>query len=341
MRIRSAVLLVGACLLLPLLAAPAALAAKLIGGREQTAIERAFTAQPAHRHQLIVSVRASTVAPAWAAVRSVNAEGGGRTTSSAAAPKLQIAYYRRVGGSEHPGAPPPAVRADLQRDFQVAVVYTGSGSESVVYGQTYRSVCAGAGYFTDQQTVTVSPMSWTVRYVVNLDDLVAAVRSSAGAVLLPSVSFDGGGSRLDVVETLSRTLVDAGCNGNPTTFNCRVGFRLGGSDPGDQLSFPPAAGIEVGVPMVASSAGACDPSDYTLGPSLWDSGAGAALVSQLGLIGGSLPANPYAPIRVTWPGGSAQHALGFATSPCQGDGSACSDDFHWTGTVALRPVPAS
>jgi hypothetical protein len=338
MRIRWPVLLVGACLLLSLVGAPVALAAKLVGGREQAAIERAFTAQPAHRHQLIVSVRASTVSPAWAAVRSVSPERGGRTTASAGTPQLQIAYYRRVGGSEHPGTPPAAVRADLRRDFQVAVVYTGSGAESIVYAQGYRSVCAGAGGFTDQQTVTVDPMSWTVRYVVNLDDLVTAVSSSAGGVLVPNVTFDAGGSRLDAVETVSRTLVDAGCNGKPATFNCRVSFRLGGSGPGDQLSFPPAAGIEVGIPMVATSAGACDPSDYTLGPSLWDSDGGAALVRQLGLAGGSLPANPYAPIRVTWPGGSAQHTLGFATSACQGDGSACGDDFHWTGTVALQLV---
>jgi hypothetical protein len=339
MRIRSPILLVGASLLLPLVAAPAALAAKLVGGREQAAIERAFAAQSAHRHQVIVSVRTSTVSSAWAAVRSVSPERGGRTTSSAATPKLQIAYYHRIGGAEHPATPPSAVRADLERDFKVEVVYTGSGAESIVYNQGYRSVCAGAGGFTDQQTVTVDPMSWTVRYVVDLDDLVAAVRSADGTVLTPNVTFDAGGSRLDAVETLSRALVDAGCNGKPTTFNCRMSFRLGGSGPGDQLSFAPAAGIDVGLPMVAASTGACDANDYTLGPSLWDSGAETALVTKLGLVGGSLPAAPYAPIRVSWPGGSSRHSDGFATSPCQGDSAACSDDFQFKGTVALQPVP--
>jgi hypothetical protein len=339
MRIRPPVLLVGASLLLPLLAASSATAAKLVGGHEQAAIERAFTRQAAHRHQLIVSVRASTVSPAWAAVRSVTPERGGRTTSSAATPKLQISYYHRIAGSERPAAPPSAVRADLQRDFKVEVVYTGSGGESVIYGQGYRSVCAGSGGFTDKQNITVAPMSWTVRYTVNLDDLVAAVRSAQGDVIVPNVTFDAGGSTLDAVETLSRTLLDAGCNGNPTTFNCRMSFHLGGSGPGDQLSFRPAAGIDVGVPMIAASAGSCDPNDYTLGPSLWESGAGTALVTQLGLVGGSLPAAPYAPIRVSWPGGSAQQSQNFATSPCQGDGAACGDDFHWQGTVALQPVP--
>jgi len=338
MRTRWPILLVGACLLLPLLAAPTALAAKLVGGRQQAEIERAFIAQAAHRHQVIVSVRASTVSPAWAAVRSVSPERGGRTTSSAATPKLRIAYYERIRGAEHPASPPAAVRADLARDFKVEVVFTGSGAESIVYDQAYRSVCAGAGGFTDQQTVAVDPMSWTVSYVVDLDDLVAAVRSSDGTALVPNVTFDAGGSHLDAVETLGRTLVDAGCNGKPTTFNCRMSFRFGGSEPGGQLSFPPAAGIDVGLPMVAASAGSCDPTDYTLGPSLWDSGAGAALVRQLGLVGGSLPAAPYAPISVSWPGGSAQYSEGFATSPCQGDGSACSDDFHWNGKVALHAV---
>jgi hypothetical protein len=340
MRTRSAVLLVGAFLLLPLLAAPAARAARLVGGREQAVIERAFRARAAHRHQLIVSVRASTVSPSWSAVRSLTPERGGRTTPRAVTPKLQIAYYHAVRGSERPAAPPKAVRADLQRDFRIEVVYSGSGAESIVYKQSYRSVCAGQGNFTDQQIVTVDPMSWTVRYVVDLDDLAAAVRSSQGTMLVPDVTFDAAGSSLDAVQTLSRTLLDAGCNGNQTTFMCRMSFHLGGLDPGDLLSFPPAAGIDVAVPMVAGSAGACDPNYYTLGPSLWQSGAGAALVRQLGLVGGTLPARPYAPISVSWPGGSAQGSDGFATSPCQGDGSACSDDFHWQGTVALVPVPA-
>jgi hypothetical protein len=338
MRTRSPVLLVGAFLLLQLLAAPAALAARLVGGREQAAIERAFSAQAAHRQQLIVSVRASTVSPSWAAVRSVTPERDGRTTASATTPKLQIAYYHRSKGSERPAAPPQAVQADLQRNFRIEVVYTGSGAESIVYHPRYRSACAGEGKFTDQQTVTVDPMSWTVRYVVDLDDLVAAVRSSQGPILVPSVTFDVGGSSLDAVETLRRTLFDAGCDGRPQTFNCRISFDLGGSDPGNELSFPPDAGIDIGVPMAAGSAGSCDPNDYTLGPSLWDSGASAALVRQLGLLGGTLPADPYAPIRVAWPGGSAQQSEGFATSPCQGDASACGDDFDWHGTVALRPV---
>lgn len=339
---RSPIAAVGAAIVLLLAAASVATpaqAARLAGGRQQAAIHRAFTASAAHRSQVIVSIRTSTVAPEWAIVRSVTPERGGRTSGHGATPRLLGTFYHRVGGAERPGAPPAAVQADLTRTFRVAVVYAGSGSESIAYAQLYRSVCAGAGGFTDQQSVTVAPMSWSVRFVVNLDTLLAAVRTAQGAMLVPNVTFDARGSHLSAVENLSRTAVDAGCNGKPTTSTCRSAFHLGGSDPSGRISFLPGSGTEVGLPMAARSSGTCDPADYTLGPSLWDSGGGTALAGTLGLLGGSLPANPYAPIRVSWPGGSAQDKLGFAASPCQGDTSACSDDFHWNGTVTLAPMP--
>jgi hypothetical protein len=72
---------------------------------------------------------------------------------------------------------------------------------------------------------------------------------------------------------------------------------------------------------------------------MWDTGGATALVGQLGLLGGGLPANPYAPVHVSWPGGSAAEAQGFAASPCQGDAGACTDAFTWRGTVTLRAVP--
>ena len=338
MRTRSPVLLAGVSLVLGLAAAPAALAARLVGGRRQAAIERTFTRPAAHRHQVIVSVRQSTVSSSWAAVSSVTPQSGATTRASASTPEPSLTYYHEVHGSERPAAPPKAVRADLGRDFQVEVVYRGSGAETIAYTQTSGSVCPGAGSFTDQETDSVSPMTWTVRYIVNLDELLAAVRGSPGANLAPNVTFDAAGSSVDATENLNRTVQDAGCNGRATTFDCRMTFHPGGSDPGGRLSFG-AAGMNVGVPMVPSFAGACSPADFPLGPSLWDAGAGAAAaVRQLGLVGGALPADPYAPIHVKWPGASAQR--GFATSPCQGDISVCSDQFGWQGTVSLAPVPS-
>jgi hypothetical protein len=220
----------------------------------------------------------------------------------------------------------------------VEVVYTGSGGESISYDGSYRSDCAGLGGFTDTETVAVTPMSWTVRYVVDLDDLLSAVRGSEGTVLVPGVAFDAAGSSLDAVERMSRTVVDAGCNGRATTFDCTTTFHLGGSDPAADVSFLPTQGLQIGVPMTAATSGTCGAADYTLGPSLWDGGAGAALVARLRLVGGSLPADPYAPVKASWPAGAADLAEGFADSPCQGDLSACVDDFHWSGTVAVRPV---
>jgi hypothetical protein len=335
---------IGAALLLTAaaLAAPgSAQAAKLIGGREQASIALAFTANSAHRQQLIVSIRASTVSGAWAVVKSVRPEGSGRTSSHSTPIKLLSTYYHRVNGRERTGRPSTAVRSDLAQNFRVAIVYTGSGGESIRYKQLYRSVCPGAGGFTDQQDSTVSPMSWSVHYVVDLDDLLAAVQSSQGTMIVPSVSFDSTDSSLSAVQTLTRTVVDAGCVGKPTTFKCTVHYQLSESAADGLVSFTPGLGTEIGVPTSASTAGQCDPTDYTLGPSLWDSGATTALAGRLDLLGGSLPGNPYARVSVSWPNDSAAQSGGFLASPCQGDGPACSDTFHWTGTVALRPVPGS
>jgi hypothetical protein len=321
------------------LAAPAAgMAARLVGGSEQAAIARAFSSERAHRDQVIVSIRTSTVSRSWAVVRSVTPRRAGQTRSGAT-PALRSTYYRLTGRRARPGRPPRAVQTDLARPFSVEVVYTGGGSESIRYGQGYRSVCPGSGGFSDSATDVVRPMSWTVRYVVNLDDLLSAVRGPAGVALVPNVTFDAVGSSIDASETVVRTLQDKGCNQNLTTITCNMTFTPGGADPGGQLSFLADSGLEVGVPMAIGQSGSCNPDSFTLGPSLWDSGGATALVGQLRLLNGPLPANPYAPVRVSWPDGSAAQTQGFAASPCQGDAAACTDTFAWQGTVALHEVP--
>lgn len=313
-----------------------ALSARLAGGREQAAVRRAFDTTAAHRRRLIVSIRTSTVSPAWAVVRSVTPVQAGRTSPGAAPLRLSSAYYHRVGGGQRGGSPPAAVRSDLDQPFRIAVAYQGSGSEAISYDQPYGSECAGQGGFVDSETVSVTPMSWSVRYVVDLDDVLAAARSSQGTVIVPEIAFEDIASTLDVTETLSRTVQDVGCNGSPRTYRCTETFHTGGPDPATDLSLTTSGGLTVGVPMQAVTSGTCDPTDYTLGPSLWDSGAATATAPHLGLVGGSLPANPYAPVRVAWPRSSGPRSL--ATSPCQGDGAACTDRFRWRGTVRLQPV---
>lgn len=318
------------------LAVPSAgLAAHLLGGRTQQAIARAFSAQRAHRGQVIVSIRTASVNPSWAVVRSVTPQRAGQTRSGAT-PALRSTYYHLVHGGVHPAPPPRAARTDLARDFRVQVVYAGSGSELISYQQTYGSVCAGSGGFVDTETDTVSPMTWSVRYVVDLDHLLSAVRGPAGTTLVPTVSFDAGGSHVTATEAVRRSAQDFGCNGKPTTFNCTTTFTAGGSDPGGQLSFPAGTGLEAGVPMATHQRGACDPGNFTLGPSLWDTGAATAIAGPLKLLGGTLPARPYAPVKVSWPTASAQRTQGFAASPCQGDAAVCSDAFQWQGTVSLQ-----
>jgi hypothetical protein len=319
------------------LATPA-LGAQLLGGHRQTAIERAFAAQPSHRGQTTVSIRASTVSPAWAVLKSVRPERAGRRTAGARTIRLTSTYFHLVGGAERTGTPPKATKADLDRDFKIAVLYTGSGSETINYQQTYRGVCAGAGGDVDQETASVSPMSWSVRYLVDLDNLVSAVQSSQGTTLLPSVTFDAPGSSLSASEQITRTSVDNSCAGKPTTYSCVERFVLPGSGLGGIFNAQAGTGLEVGVPGSAPGAKQCSPENFILGPSLWDAGATTALAPQLGLVGGGLPANPYAPVSVSWPTGSAGFATGFVASACQDIATGCSDSLSWRGKVRLEPV---
>jgi hypothetical protein len=336
---RAVALVVGLCAV-ALLVPSAGLAARLVGGRTQQAIARAFTAQRSHRGQTIVSIRTSSVNASWAVVRSVTPQPSGQTRSGAT-PALSSTYYHVVRGRVHPAPPPRAMKTDLARDFRVEVVYAGSGRESISYKQTYDSVCAGYGGFIDTETDTVAPMTWTVRYAVDLDDLVSAVRGPQGTTLVPAVSFDAAGSHVTAAEAVSRSVQDFGCNGRATTFNCTTTFTAGGQDPGGRISFPAGSGLEAGVPTASSQRGACNPDDFTLGPSMWDGGGATAIAGQLRLLGGTLPARPYAPVKVSWPASSAAAAQGFAASPCQGDAAACTDAFQWQGTVSLQPVPGA
>lgn len=333
---RGVAILVGACAL-ALAAPPAGLAARLVGGRTQQAIARAFSSQRSHRGQVIVSIRTSSVNGSWAVVRSVTPQAAGQTRSGAT-PTLRSTYYHLVGGGVRAAPPPRGARADLSGDFRIEVVYAGSGREAIRYTQNYGSVCAGEGPFTDTETDTVSPMAWSVRYVVDLDELLSAVRGPAGTTLVPNVTFDAPGSHVTATETVSRSVQDQGCNGQPTTWNCTTAFAPGGPDPGGQLSFPAGSGLEAGVPLSARQRGSCDPDNFTLGPSLWAGGAVTAIAAPLKLLGGTLPVRPYAPVKVSWPAGSADLVQGFAASPCQGDAAVCSDTFQWRGTVTLQPV---
>jgi hypothetical protein len=251
--------------------------------------------------------------------------------------RLRSAFYRLSGDTARSGAPPQKARGDLLGNFKLAVVYSGSGSESMSYEQTYRSVCSGGGGFVEQETDAVSP-SWKVRYVVDLDHLLSAVRGPDGVDIVPQVSYGAAGSRLKAVEQRQRTYVDNGCFSNPTGYRCTTTFHLQSKGADADFALDPGVGAEVGIPTRTTSSGRCDPSYYTLGPSLWDSGAANALVAKLGLVNTRLPARPYSPIAIRWPGGSALQQEGFLAGPCQGLASTCHDTFKWKGTVRLQPA---
>lgn len=324
-------------MLVALAAFPAASAdaARLVGGHEQAAVLRAFAAPSGHRRDVVVSVRASTVSRSWLVARWVKPSTGGRAGS---VPSLHSAYFHIVGGTARPGFPPGPARGDLQARFRVAIVYSGTGSETVNYPQTDKTICTGNGQYSDQQQETVAPMAWTVRYLIDLDHLRAAVGSAPAAVVVPTVSFDRHGSQLTASETLSRTTVDTGCNQRPTTIRCTTTNFLDVHGAASDLSFAPGLGAQIGIPLGFARHGDCAADDYTLGQSLWDSGAATAGVPKLDLAGGRLAPNPYAPLSVSWPFSAAGVLSGFVVSPCSGIATACSDAMRWRGTVRLLPV---
>lgn len=124
-------------------------------------------------------------------------------------------------------------------------------------------------------------------------------------------------------------------------FSCSTVYHLASNGADSDLGFDPELGTEIGIPMVGRNTGQCSPEDYTVGPSLWDSGASTVVVPRLGLLGllgKQLPANPYAPIRVSWPVDSALAQEGFLVSPCEGITASCTDQLKWHGSVQLQPV---
>lgn len=319
--------------ILGLLALPTtAPAAKLIGGSEQAAVSKAFAKLKGQAGETIVSIRASTVTPSWVVVKSVKAQRG----DSSRAPRVRTTFLHHAGNRFRAASPPRRARADLSAPFEVAMVYSGSGSEAVHYKQTYRTTCIGGGGFVDKQNATVTPMSWSVRYLIEPDRLQAAVRTAAGVAIVPTVAFDSSASVLSASEKVTRTYVDNGCFDTPTTVTCTSAFHLLTKGADSDLSFDPGVGTEIGIPMRATNKGKCDPDNFTIGPSLWDEGASVAAVGKLDLIGGRLPANPYGRVRVSWPGSSALKQQDFLTSPCQGIASVCTDSLRWRGTVQLQ-----
>lgn len=326
------VAIAGVIVALAILCPAAAVAARLVGGREQTAVLRAFAHGHGTKPETATSVRAASASPAWVVVRWVTPATG--TERRAPAPTLHSTYFHVTGGRIVAAAPPAAARRDLGARFSVAVLYTGSGSETVHYQQTTRSVCVGNGSFVDTEQAAIAPMSWTVRYVVDLDRLQAAVSDGHFTALLPTINFDRGGSQLSAAEQLSRSSVDQGCFGPTTTIRCATGYVLRSAGAAAQLGLG-AGGLQVGIPMAAGQHGDCSADDYTIGPSLWDEGAATAGTGRLSLTGGRLPPNPYAPVPVSWPLSSSGAQQGYLTSPCQGISAECSDVMRWSGTVRL------
>ena len=326
------VAIVGAIAMLAALIPGAASAARLVGGHEQAAILRAFLHTRDGTSATATSVRSATAMPSWVVVRWVIPATG--TETRPPSPTLHSSYFHVSGGHVTAAMPPDAARRDLQAPFSVGVVYAGAGRETINYSQATRSICNGDGNYVDSESDTVTPMAWTVRYVVNLDRLQAAVTDGRASAVLPTVSFQRGGSALTATEQVTRSSVDQGCFGPTRTIRCTTTYHLRVPGAAALLGLS-AAGLTVGIPDATGNRGDCAADDYALGPSQWAAGGATAGVGALSLTGGRLPANPYAPITVSYPLGSAGAQQGYLTSPCQGITASCTDTMRWSGTVRL------
>ena len=255
--------------------------------------------------------------------------GGGRATAGSRTVKLaerllQAGPRRRARGTPTSGGP-----ADLSQDFKVAVLYSGSGAETVAYSQSTAACASAEGGYVDQQQDTVSPMSWSVRYVVDLDSLVAAVRDAEGDDAGPGGDLRGrrlGGERHREDEPHLPSTTAAAARRPPQ--RARSHFSAGGPGADGALSFDSGAGLEVGVPMRGRAAGSAVPrttrSVRRCGtaaprPRWWTSSTCWAAASH---------ANPYGRVRVAGRQARRWPSHGLIASPCQGDSAGCSDSMR-------------
>jgi hypothetical protein len=320
-----------------LLALPAgAGAARLVGGSTWTAISRAFDRIGGHRGQAIISIRASTVNPSWSVVKSARVPTPG--TSPTPSIVLQSTYFQAFQGGPRAMLPPAAVRADLDSDFRIEIVYAGSGTETFRYEASNQSQC-GPGSYTDLEQGSVSPMSWRVGYVVDLDRIDAILRSPEGDTIVPEVAFAVRGSDLSAVQRVSRSYLDTGCGGRAHAYGCTTTYHLPSPSQAEPVWFVPGGVTGIPVPLSRSSSGRCAAGDYASGPSLWDGGAATAVVAGLNVVGPRPPADPYAPIALSWPTDSPLAHNGFLPSACGTLIDDCVDQLSWSATVTLIPYP--
>ena len=110
-------------------------------------ISKAFFALRAHKGQVIVSIRASTVSPAWAVVKSVTPEAPGRrAAASRPPPRLQSTYYHlaRRAREARDAAGGATGRSGARLPGRGRLHGLGLGDDRTI-DQLYRSVCAGLG----------------------------------------------------------------------------------------------------------------------------------------------------------------------------------------------------
>jgi hypothetical protein len=62
-------------------------------------------------------------------------------------------------------------------------------------------------------------------------------------------------------------------------------------------------------------------------------------VAGLNVVGRRVPADPYAPIAVSWPAASPPARYGFLPNACGTSIDGCVDQLGWSATVSLIPYP--
>jgi hypothetical protein len=304
--------------------APAASAARFASPSEARALRSAFLHERGHAGTVITAITVSTTAPGWASVAYLPA-------AQAVAAKVKIItvtreYYRDRPRS-HPTPtklPPKKAKSDLKKDLWVKLTYEGSGSEH------YKSTDSGAGECggsTETSTVTakVEPAKWKYAYLLDLDKME---REAGG--LDPLVRLVSAPTDVSVVRDLEREQTH--CNPPNESWSCITTFGAPRNVFPGMVAFT-SSGTNILTPMVAASAPQGTGCVDTLGIfGLQPGFTGAAVAINWHLIGGMLPADPYAPIPVTYQRNALNKVN--ACSTFSGNGP-CSDTTEWSGEVTL------
>jgi hypothetical protein len=323
---------VAAVAALALLASPAAAsAAKLAGAKQDGALRTAFQRDRHHTGASIVSIRVSTAKAGWAMIEWIP-KGAPESVTSAAKPTVQRTTYH---GTKPDSKPPKKVKKDLLEPLKVRLTFEGKGSESVDLKTTSQGECGGS--VTDERTESISPIQWNISYVLDLDHFTL-IRTSdphyGGDLLQVLTHYEPSRSTVSVIEQRHHAATDD-CDGATNTYDCTQTFGSPSQDSTGAVAIDRLGLVVQLETQLTATQGDCANTTFAAKP-YYDDGGISAFTPALRILGGDLPADPYAPVTVTYP--TNDFLEGYNGACALSGTTECHDDYSWTGQIQLHPM---